>query len=615
MASPPAGPLERLLGHKRAVLGIALLALLLGLPALRIGFYSDDYAQVALVEQRIPTLRGSPLDAYRMVGDDPAEREAFVARGPLPWWTDPGFRLRFFRPITSLVFALDNAVYGRNPLGYHVTTVVLYALLILALALLYRRALSGDDRAGEAAPPALGLTAALALLLFAVDDAHGLVLCWIACRHLTITALPAVLALTAHLRYRQEGWSPGRVLGPLGLVAAFLCGEAAVGALSYWLAYDLFGPAPRTKEGGYDTRSRLLAALPAVVILGAYTVAYKTFGFGVRGSGAYIEPGANPLDFLLALSWRAPALLGDFFTGLSADATAIFPKAPFVALGLVSTAAMALLYRALRAHVAEEERVALRWLLPGALGGLLISCGGFLGTRLLFFPSIGGAVLIAVLLRAAGRRLAARAPDTRLLGLRAARGALILVHLLAPPLLLLNQSTMITGFAREGAEAARSAEIRGPEPGHVVVVWASDPMVNFYPPTVIIFDAIPHPGNTWHQLSTAKGAQEVTRSGPRSLRIKSLEIPMLQGAFDQVFYSPRTRFHEGQRFQVEGLSITVVATKDGAPTEIEARFDLPLDDPSLHLVAWLDGKLRKIPLPREGESLHIDWTPGPYQLF
>jgi hypothetical protein len=424
-----------------------------------------------------------------------------------------------------------------------------------------------------------------------------------------------VLGLWAHVRWRHERWAPGRFLGPLGIAVAFLGGESAVGGVAYWLSYDLFGPAPRGDEAAGSTRARLLAMLPVALIAVAYVIIYKAFGFGVRGSGAYIDPGGNPGEFLLALLWRAPTLLGDFFTGFSADASSVLPHAPLAVLGLVATAAMVVLHRSLREHYLPGERAALRWLLPGALLGLLVSSGGFLGSRLLFFPGIGGSLLIAVMLRAATRKLAARAPGTRLLGLRAARGALIAIHLVFAPLLILNQENMVRGFAEQNAAVARSAEVYGQSPGHVVVVWASDPMLNFYPPTVIIFDALPHPENTWHVLSSSKGAQQVTRTGPRTLRVKSLDIPMLQGAFDQVFYSPKTQFHEGQRFDAQGLSITVMATKGGAPTEIEARFDLPLDDPSLFLVAWLDGKLRRITLPREGESLHIDWSPGPYMIF
>ena len=85
MPKPPPSRLDRLLRHPRALPAIVLFALLLGLPALALGFYSDDFAQVMLVEQRLPELRGSPVDLYRMVGEDPAELHAFTLNSRKPF--------------------------------------------------------------------------------------------------------------------------------------------------------------------------------------------------------------------------------------------------------------------------------------------------------------------------------------------------------------------------------------------------------------------------------------------------------------------------------------------------------------------------------------------------
>lgn len=45
----------------------------------------------------------------------------------------------FYRPVTHLVFGLDHALYGLNPVGYHRTDLVLSALTAILLAAVARR--------------------------------------------------------------------------------------------------------------------------------------------------------------------------------------------------------------------------------------------------------------------------------------------------------------------------------------------------------------------------------------------------------------------------------------------------------------------------------------------
>ena len=169
--------------------------------------------------------------------------------------------------------------------------------------------------------------------------------------------------------------------------------------------------------------------------------------------------------------------------------------------------------------------------------------------------------------------------------------------------------------SHKSLEVAYGPALAGAITDHVVVVWASDPMVFLYPTTILIADLPPGSNNTWHPLSTSKGSQRVTRTGPSSLRIESLDIPLLQGAFDRVFYESTHRFQVGDKVALQGTTVTVVAEKDGAPTAIEASFDRPLDDPKLHLIAWVNGRLERLSFPPGAEPLRIDWSPGPLGLF
>src|ERR1700710_1705946 len=67
------------------------------LPALRSPYFLDDYVHAWMAEGTFPTRR-SPFDLYNFIND--ADRPVLVARGMLPWWTDPGLSIRFFRPLS-----------------------------------------------------------------------------------------------------------------------------------------------------------------------------------------------------------------------------------------------------------------------------------------------------------------------------------------------------------------------------------------------------------------------------------------------------------------------------------------------------------------------------------
>jgi len=113
-----------------------------------------------------------------------------------------------------------------------------------------------------------------------------------------------------------------------------------------------------------------------------------------------------PRGFALALVTRGPALLGDYFAGLPSDLFNFLPAALFVVVGLGAAAGMIALYRLTRPAIPDDERAALRWLLPGAAGSLLLAAGGFPGGRLLLFASFGFAFLVAVLIHRGAQRLA-----------------------------------------------------------------------------------------------------------------------------------------------------------------------------------------------------------------
>src|SRR5262245_18679995 len=96
--------------------GLALvfsLGLLVQLPTLRIGFFADDYGHQLILRAHGVT----PIPRGNLYDFGAAPQWAEFARGSfalLPWWTGSDWKIRFFRPLTSLSLRLDYALWNRD---------------------------------------------------------------------------------------------------------------------------------------------------------------------------------------------------------------------------------------------------------------------------------------------------------------------------------------------------------------------------------------------------------------------------------------------------------------------------------------------------------------------
>jgi hypothetical protein len=105
--------------------------LALHLPTLGMGFFTDDYShQIILQGAEHPTLR--PWSLYDF-GGVPAPDEPGRQFGFFPWWTSPDWKIRFFRPLTSLTLWLDHFLFGRWSVGYHLTSLAWFAGILILI--------------------------------------------------------------------------------------------------------------------------------------------------------------------------------------------------------------------------------------------------------------------------------------------------------------------------------------------------------------------------------------------------------------------------------------------------------------------------------------------------
>jgi hypothetical protein len=511
--------------------------------------------------------------------------------------------VRFFRPLSSALFALDHAVFAGFATGYHLHALGWYMLLLLAVGFLLRSVLS---------PPLWQWS----FLLFALSASHAQPVGWLSCRHLLVATAPSVGGLALHVQYRERGLQAGRWLSIVGLAVGLLGGESALGAALYWIAYEAVG-AP--EQGVWSTRLRRVS-IPLGIML-AYVLAYKGFGYGVAHSASYLDPLGEPQKFLIATAQRVPVMLGDLFAEVPSGLTTALPPLPFAIAGLLVALGVAALLRSIWKDVPPPTRRALRWLSLGAGLSILTTAGAFPGSRLLLVPGIGGYVVLATIIVYGWRKLddsSRRSPS--FYARRTCALLFFALHVVLSPFLFVGNAGMLAKMGeRTGAIAASLDGVIAGEgtfpgrPPRVFIVAASDPLASIY---VGAARAVSAPGtaSAWCILSMARATHRIERIDSRTLVI-TIRPGMLYGSFEGLFRSDDAPLRSGDSVELDDARVTVLSNNGNHPTSIQVRFHTSLEDPELRLLVWMDGRLAPLDLPHVGDSVEVPWSPGPTGFF
>lgn len=579
-------------GWRRFVLGSTapttalVLAALVALPFCFTGFFADDFLHQALLRGMPGFAAGDRWKLFTFVNGDPALARPLIENGPFPWWTLPTLKFSFFRPLTALVANVEHALVGGNAALLHVHSIAWYVALVAVVNRVLRRALA----ASMAAP--------LAVVLFAIDDAHAVVAGWIANRNALISAVFGLLALLAHLRWREDGWRWGVPASVGAALLALAAGETAVGALLAIGAWEAaLGP------GGWTRRALALAPMALVGV--AYLVVYKLTGSGAAGSEIYNDPLGEPVAFLARAPPKALALVGAQFLGTTADLWLIKValRPALVGTGAVALALVAWLLRALWRDFSDAERRALEWLLVAFGLSLVPVLATFPLNRLLLVPSVFGAGIVALVLlrgwRARGRavRWASRA---------------LLVPAVAQCVVMwpVNAGVYGLGSSLQRSMALQPALSDEALSRHVLVFVGPDPSAVLY--TSMVRQLYGRPAaRSWVTISFAASAHRLTRRSERELELEVLDGQMLQSVFEQLVRSSDLPVPVGFRVKLAKATVEVTSL-DGAglPKTLLVTLAQPPDDSSVTLARWDDGVLGPLALPPVGESLVLPRATG-----
>jgi hypothetical protein len=580
--------IEAILTHRRFPIAVAVLAALVMVSTLSGGWQLDDYFQ------RV-TLLGygdsKPINTFIQYIDR-AHNLKQMDSGTLPWWGSLDLHQAFLRYGSTLTMMLDYRLWPNQPALMHLHSLLWLSAAVLAAALLYREVLGANWVAG------------LAALMYALDGAHAVPAAYLANRNALIACCFGFLSVLAFVRWRNRGHATTRWVSVLMLALALSAGEMGLATVAYLFSYAL----TVDRDG---IRARLMRLLPHGGVLAAWALIYKLGNFGSHGSGFYLDPLHDPLGFAGLFCQRAAFLLMGQWSPLPAEmsmanapgTSAFFHMSVF---SFVVAAIVAVLFIPL----VVRDRVARFWGLGALLSLIPIGAVGP-ENRLLGFVGLGSMALLAQLTQFVFAPSSVPPVSRVWKGFAwAATLLLLLTHLVAAPFLGIAridyQVNVSSRMDRAMASVPSDPRIASQDlvlinpPDHIYLVtaiWAVKHLEN-----------LPMPRHL--RALSSGGTLEVTRIGPRSLRVRFLG-GFFPTAFSRFVRSQNDRFSPGQHFELPGLSIVVESLDaQGDPAQVLYEFPVAVEDPSLRWMRWQDGVYVPWSPPALGQTVKLPSASG-----
>ena len=564
-----------------------VLAILLALPSLTAPLLQDDVVHRGMLLDKATGVHWSPLELYDFVGGPTRPASLMIDRGLLPWFTDDGLRLRFFRPLSSALIALEAKLFGERTWLARLHSLLWFLGILGLVAVLHRRVLSIS-------------TGRVATLIYAIAAGHALPVSWIAALHTLVCTALSLLAFWLHLRGREDGWHPGRWLSPVAFAVGLLGGEMTLGTVALVGAWEIFGRRDSMRE-------RVLALLPVALLASIYLGWYGAVGYGARGSGAYTGFGGGLSDALTVIR-HFLILVGEMVAATPSDGFGLATarvQAAAALWGAAMAIALMAVYRCALPYVDPRDAAAMRWMpvaaATAALPGALALVGGRVLT-LALFPATGVVAVVLASGMAAVRPRGLRTLTRAFMAVAIAGFAL--GHFVVAPAF---RAVIGVELARLAHEQDDLAMRMAPCPGVMVLVAAADPTIATYvPATLALRNRGPERLRVLSLAASDHRIDNVTRTG---FDLTTLGSDRVSNVWERLYRS--APLPAGTRVALVGLDATVVEVRDGSPVRVRFDFGEPLDSPHLCLFQWRGGGIVPLRPPSPGETIDLRYEAGP----
>lgn len=558
-------------------------AIVLAVPTLWTGFYQDDFVARYIFDD---TLEGAQ-DLYRAYSGGygisngvPADNHWQAEAGHAPWWIYPQLKMALFRPMSQWTHILDVRLWTSSPVLQHLHTFLWLSLLVVVVTKMYRSVLGAS-------------VGGLAALLFAIDHTHAFAVGYITNRHTIISAVYGGLALVAHFQFRKTGQRRWGIAAPILYVAALFSGEQSISVAAYLFAHAIAADErPLVK--------RALSVAPYFVATVVWRAIYVGLGYGVRGSGVYIDLGHEPFRFLGALLERAPVLItGQFFMPPS-ELMYLLPE-ELSRWAVLFAVLFCLALAASFVPLLRENRLARFWAL-GMLGSLVPAASTFPHNRQLMFTSFGAMALLAQLWELQGEALKGAAKQAGGVLLRAAGALSLGFHFFLSPFVFpLAACSVVLARPYHNAIDRVGDEIQGRD---LVFISAPDYLAVRLVQLMRRVEHRPLPRRI-RALSFGGQPDVLHRTGDRTLRV-DYTGGIMQTTLSELYRDRKIPFTLGEQVQLEGMTVTVTGlTENGRVNRADFDFDTSLDSPSFVFYNWGKNGFEPFHLPRVGETAQI----------
>jgi len=270
--------------------GIALLTIVAFLPVLHNGFVAWDDDR-NFVEN--PHFRGLGLEQLRWM------------------WTT--FHMGHYVPLSWMTLGFDYDVWGMNPTGYHLTSLLVHAANAVVVYFLARQLLELSRPAFSAEPRGLDVGAGFAALEFALHPLRAESVAWATERRDVLSALFFFSSILVYLRARGASASPRLYWTSVALfVCALLSKATSMSLPAVLLILNVF---PLRRLGGAfgwrgGSARRVYAEIAPFALLAAATAALSIVALhppSQLGMAAKLSVSAYSLMFYL---WKTALPLG-----------------------------------------------------------------------------------------------------------------------------------------------------------------------------------------------------------------------------------------------------------------------------------------------------------------
>lgn len=199
-----------------------------------------------------------------------------------------------WHPLTMLSYAIDYALWGLNPLGYHLENNILHAVNTFLAGLLAARLVETTGRGGSFAFIAALTTA----LLFGLHPMHVESVAWVSERKDILSGLFFILSLLAYLRYHENRSFSAYALTFVLFILALMSKPMVVTLPAVLLIIDAYPLKRFSKEGCWKVILEKIPFFSASLFIAIITVVAQ------EGSGALRSLDTDPMGLRVLTAFR-----------------------------------------------------------------------------------------------------------------------------------------------------------------------------------------------------------------------------------------------------------------------------------------------------------------------